>query len=143
MPMKGIDRMPRPPELDRVLKAQAAYGMALADAEGLDDLRRLDAAVIPSWSGPLAGDVQRRRLDAGGVAAVTSTPPGAIRGRVLMYLHGGGFVLGSPEAAVTPAARAARVAHARALLPRFLPEAQRALARVGRFVEEHTLGERR
>jgi hypothetical protein len=47
--MKGIDRMPRPPELDRVLKAQAAY----------------------------------------------------------------------------------------------LPEAQRALARVGRFVEEHTLGERR
>jgi acetyl esterase/lipase len=36
-----------------------------------------------------------------------------------MYLHGGGFVLGSPESVTTPAERAARVAHACALLPRY------------------------
>jgi monoterpene epsilon-lactone hydrolase len=107
------------PELERALKAQADFKAALADARDLEETRRLDAAVIPTWSGPLPNDVQREELDAGGVPAVRLTPPGAVRRRVLMYLHGGGFVLGSPESVTTPAERAARVAHACAVLPRY------------------------
>jgi acetyl esterase/lipase len=47
------------------------------------------------------------------------TPPGAVPGRVLMYLHGGGLVLGSPATVSTPVSRAARIAHASALLPKY------------------------
>jgi len=36
-----------------------------------------------------------------------------------MYLHGGGFVLGSPATVSTPVSRAARTAHASALLPKY------------------------
>ncbi|MCW3049155.1 MAG: 6-hexanolactone hydrolase [Solirubrobacterales bacterium] len=107
------------PELERALKAQAEFKVALAGAQDLEETRRLDAAVIPTWSGPLPNDVQREELDAGGVPAVLLTPPGAVRGRVLMYLHGGGFVLGSPASVTTPAERAARVAHVCAFLPKY------------------------
>jgi acetyl esterase/lipase len=107
------------PELERALKAQADYKVALAGAQDLEEMRTLDAAVIRTWAGPLSTDVRREEVDADGVPAVRLTPPGAVRGRVLMYLHGGAFVLGSPATVSTPAARAARVAHARALLPRY------------------------
>jgi epsilon-lactone hydrolase len=107
------------PELERALRAQADYKAALAGVQDLAELRELDAAVIPSWSGPIPPDVQREELDADGVPAVRLTPPGAVHERVLMYLHGGGFVLGSPASVTTPVARAARVAHARAFLPKY------------------------
>ena len=107
------------PELARALKAQADFKVALAGVQELEAVRKLDAAVIPTWSGPLPDDVQREELDADGVPAVRLTPPGAVPGRVLMYLHGGGFVLGSPATVTTPVARAARVAHARAFLPKY------------------------
>jgi epsilon-lactone hydrolase len=110
--------MPRP-QLERALKAQADYKVAIAGVHDLEEMRRLDGAVIPTWSGPLPDDVRPEELDAGGVPAVRLTPSGAVPGRALMYLHGGGFVLGSPESVTTPAARAARVARARAFLPRY------------------------
>jgi epsilon-lactone hydrolase len=107
------------PELKRALDAQADFKAAMAGVGNLDEMRRLDAAVIPTWSGPLPDDVQREEIDAGGVPAVRLTPPGAKRGRVLMYLHGGGLILGSPAAVATPVAHAARVGHAGAVLPRY------------------------
>jgi monoterpene epsilon-lactone hydrolase len=107
------------PELERALKAQADYKAALAGVRDLVEVRELDAAVIPTWSGPLSLDVQREELDADGVPAIRLTPPGAVRERVLMYLHGGGFVLGSPATVITPVAHACRVARARAFLPRY------------------------
>jgi acetyl esterase/lipase len=116
--MPRTDRMPGP-ELKRALKAQAGYKAALAGVQDLEEMRRLDAAVIPTWSGPLSSEVQCEELDAGGVPAIRLIPPGAAPRRVLMYLHGGGFVLGSPAMVTTPVARAARVAHARAFLPKY------------------------
>jgi monoterpene epsilon-lactone hydrolase len=107
------------PELGRALEAQAEYKAALADARDLAEVRALDAAIMPSWSGPLPGDVRREDVDAGGVPAVRLTPPGAMPGRVLLYMHGGAFVLGSPASVTTPVARMARLAHAHALLPRY------------------------
>jgi acetyl esterase/lipase len=109
----------RAPELQRALRAQADFKVALAGVQDLEEMRKLDAAVISTWSGPLSDDVRREELDADGVPAVRLTPPGAMHGRVLMYLHGGGFVLGSPATVATPVARAARAAHARAFLPKY------------------------
>lgn len=46
---------------------------------------------------PLPEDVETRIVDAGGVPAEWQTVPGARRDRVLLYLHGGGFIMGSPN----------------------------------------------
>jgi epsilon-lactone hydrolase len=107
------------PELERALKAQADYKVALAGVQDLEEMRQLDASVIPTWSGPLPDDVEVEEVDANGVPAVRLTPPGAVPGRVLMYLHGGGLVLGSPATVSTPVARAARVAHASGFQPKY------------------------
>jgi monoterpene epsilon-lactone hydrolase len=107
------------PELERALKAQADLKVALAGVHDLEEMRKLDATVVSTWSGPLSNDVQREEVDADGVPAVQLTPSGALPRRVLMYLHGGGFVLGSPATVTTPVARAAYVAHARAFLPKY------------------------
>ncbi len=46
---------------------------------------------------PVAEDVKVEKTDAGGIPAEWQTVPGAGEERVLLYLHGGGWVLGSPE----------------------------------------------
>jgi acetyl esterase/lipase len=106
-------------QLQRALKAQADYKQALSQVTDLEEMRRLDATVIPSWSGPLDDDIDVATIDLGGVPAVELTPPGAGPGRVIMYLHGGGLVLGSPATVSTPISRSARAAHARAILPKY------------------------
>jgi monoterpene epsilon-lactone hydrolase len=106
-------------ELERAIAAQRAYQALLATAKDLDDLRRFDAAEVPTWSGPLGEDVQVETADANGVPVEILTPPGASRERVIVYCHGGGLVLGSPETVRTPISRAARLAQARVVLPRY------------------------
>jgi len=46
---------------------------------------------------PVPEDVEIKVVDAGGVAAEWQTTPGARKDRVLLYLHGGGFIMGSPN----------------------------------------------
>ena len=46
---------------------------------------------------PIPEDVETKIVDVGGVPAEWQTLPGARRDRVLLYLHGGGFILGSPN----------------------------------------------
>jgi acetyl esterase/lipase len=106
-------------QLQRALKAQADYKQALSQVTDLEEMRRLDATVIPTWSGPLDDDIEVANIDMGGVPAVELTPPGASHGRVIMYLHGGGLVLGSPATVSTPISRSARAANARAILPKY------------------------
>ncbi|CAB4941021.1 unannotated protein [freshwater metagenome] len=112
-------------ELERAREAVADYKAKLAGVDDSDPMvalatvRGLDASVIPTWSGPLDADIEKRDINLGGISAVEVTPPGADTGRVIMYLHGGGFVLGSPETVTTPISRAARRAKARAILPRY------------------------
>jgi epsilon-lactone hydrolase len=111
-------------ELERALQAQRDYKAALGQVQDLEGMRRLDATVIPTWSGPAPEDVKIEQIDAGGVPAVSVTPPDAVPDRVLMYLHGGGLVLGSPATVTTPVANGAVRARARAILPsyRLAPE---------------------
>jgi acetyl esterase/lipase len=73
---------------------------------------------------PTPDDVVIERVDAGGVPAEWSRPPGAAADRAILYLHGGGYVigsLGSHRHLVTALARAAG-ARALALDYRLAPE---------------------
>ena len=45
----------------------------------------------------LPADVRRERLMAGGVPAEIFVAPGSVADRVILYLHGGGYVMGSTE----------------------------------------------
>ena len=45
----------------------------------------------------LPADVRRERVMAGGVPAQTFVAPGSVADRVILYLHGGGYVMGSTE----------------------------------------------
>src|SRR5262245_21676936 len=64
----------------------------------------------------VASDVRCEPVTAGGVKAEWIVPPGADAERVLLYFHGGGYVMGSINTHRAMVARMARAAHARALL---------------------------
>jgi monoterpene epsilon-lactone hydrolase len=106
-------------ELERALKAQRDFKQLLAGAQSLDEIRRLDATEIPKWSGPLPEDVTAGSFDVDGITVETVTPPDVVPNRVLMYLHGGGLVLGTPDTVRTPVAKAAKLAHATGMLPKY------------------------
>jgi epsilon-lactone hydrolase len=63
----------------------------------------------------VAGDVKCEPIDAGGVKAEWIVPPNAAQDRVILYLHGGGYVMGSINTHRAMVARIARAAQARAL----------------------------
>src|SRR5262249_56083860 len=61
---------------------------------------------------PVDADIKREAVSAGGVNAEWVSAPGADAGRALLYLHGGGYVIGSvnphpPPAPGPPPARRA------------------------------------
>ncbi|WP_232629474.1 alpha/beta hydrolase [Methylobacterium sp. Leaf118] len=72
----------------------------------------------------LPDDVRVEAVDAGGVPAEWTTTPEAVPGRVLLFLHGGGYVSGSLASHRTMVARAGREAGTRtlALAYRLAPE---------------------
>jgi monoterpene epsilon-lactone hydrolase len=74
---------------------------------------------------PLDEEVTFQELTLGGVPALQSADPGADLGRVVLYLHGGGYVGGSPTAYRTLWSRLASAAGARGVAPayRLAPEA--------------------
>jgi monoterpene epsilon-lactone hydrolase len=65
---------------------------------------------------PLAADVTCEAVTAGGVPAEWVVAPGAVAGRVILYLHGGGYVIGSISTHRELASRLSRAAVARALV---------------------------
>ena len=64
---------------------------------------------------PVAEDVKCETVDAGGVPAEWITAPGASHERVIYYLHGGGYVLGSVGTHREMISRLSRASGARAL----------------------------
>jgi epsilon-lactone hydrolase len=73
---------------------------------------------------PIPGDVGVTDVDAGGVPAHWLDAPGTGTGRVLLYLHGGGYDRGSLRSHGEAAARLGRAAAMRVLFPdyRLAPE---------------------
>jgi acetyl esterase/lipase len=65
---------------------------------------------------PMPGDVRTEKVDAGGVPAEWVSTPGAVEDRVILYFHGGGYVIGSPVTHRSFVSHLARAAQARALL---------------------------
>jgi len=74
---------------------------------------------------PLPPGVTKEEIDIDGVPAERLTPAGAVEGRALIYLHGGGYCLGSPRSHRAMAARLADQAKAVTIVPdyRLAPEA--------------------
>jgi epsilon-lactone hydrolase len=68
---------------------------------------------------PLPGDATVSEADAGGVPAHWISLPGTDAGRVLLYLHGGGYQLGSVKSHGELAARLGRASGRRVLLPEY------------------------
>jgi monoterpene epsilon-lactone hydrolase len=68
---------------------------------------------------PIPDDVTVTAIDAGGVSAHWLDAPGADRDRVLVFLHGGGYELGSIRSDGELAARLGRVAGMRVLFPEY------------------------
>jgi len=65
---------------------------------------------------PLADDIEVEQVDAGGVPADWVAAPNADPTRTLLYLHGGGYVIGSRKSHRELASRLSRAAQARVLL---------------------------
>ncbi|GAA4141553.1 alpha/beta hydrolase [Leifsonia shinshuensis] len=68
---------------------------------------------------PIPDDVRVTAVTAGGVEAHWLEPPGADPGRVLLFLHGGGFRLGSLASDGELAARLGRAGRMRVLFPEY------------------------
>lgn len=81
-------------------------------ADGVDDL----ATVRVHFNGPIADafpaidGVELQKMVVGGVAAELTTPLNAERPGIILYLHGGAFVLGSPRPFRNQSARLALAA---------------------------------
>jgi epsilon-lactone hydrolase len=83
-------------------------------------LEELRAAFAPAGRlYPVPDDVRVTEVDAGGVPAHWLTAPGADTGRVLLFLHGGGFELGSLRSDGELAARLGRASGMRVLFPEY------------------------
>lgn len=65
---------------------------------------------------PMPEGARLERIDAGGVPAIWATTPESIRERTILYLHGGGYVLGGAEGYCKMTSRIARAAEARVLV---------------------------
>jgi monoterpene epsilon-lactone hydrolase len=65
---------------------------------------------------PVSSDVALEPVDAGGVPAEWVTAPGATPERIILYLHGGGYVVGSIRSHCELASRLSKAAAARVLL---------------------------
>jgi monoterpene epsilon-lactone hydrolase len=63
----------------------------------------------------VASDINCQPIDAGGVKAEWIIPPNAAPDRVILYFHGGGYVMGSINTHRAMVARIARASQARAL----------------------------
>lgn len=99
-------------ELRTVLAMFSAQPTVTADAT-LDDQR----AGIDSLGtlNPLPPDVITEAVDANGVRAEWTSVPGVDDDRVVMYVHGGGYVIGSLDSHRELVARIARAGNCRAL----------------------------
>lgn len=85
--------------------------------------RALEMEALLFFHGPRG--CKRHWEDAGGVPCLRLDPRGATQGRVLFYIHGGGFVFGSPDTHRAMVAVLAARLSAQAVMPRYrrAPEA--------------------
>lgn len=115
-------RSPRVPSAVMRLGLHAARPIILSPRVSLATRRRFVDALTRVGRAPRGTRCERSAV--GGVACEHAAPPGAAGDLVLLYLHGGGYALGSARAYRGFAARLAAAVGARAIVPdyRLSPE---------------------
>ncbi|MEM7016770.1 MAG: alpha/beta hydrolase fold domain-containing protein [Pseudomonadota bacterium] len=94
----------------------------MAGGLGLEDLPVEEQRAVMEASAdmfPVEADVLTSEIDAGGVPADWITASTSEANRIVLYLHGGGYVLGSRNSHRGLASRIARAAKAHVLLPEY------------------------
>jgi acetyl esterase/lipase len=99
------------PQLQTVI--QMVKALVEKKAETIEEMRRSFAEAMSNWR--VAADVTCTPVLAGGVPAEWIVAPGAAQDQVLMYLHGGGYVVCSVSTHRDLMARLSRAAGARVL----------------------------
>jgi epsilon-lactone hydrolase len=107
------------PEMKQVVEVIRGRRRDHGDRSGLSLAERRATLDGLSKLFPFPADVEREEIDADGVRAAWLTPPSAEPGRALLFLHGGGYAIGSLESHGELASRIARAARARALFAEY------------------------
>ena len=112
------------PEIAGVRALLAGFATPPGSPEPTFEARRSGMDAFGEMS-PLPDGVARDELDIDGLYCERLTPSRAVEGRALIYLHGGGYCLGSPKSHRAMAARFADQVKAVTLVPdyRLAPEA--------------------
>jgi monoterpene epsilon-lactone hydrolase len=85
------------PELQRAREWETAFGQANAAAGGLEGVRKVNDEWQAERAGELPSDVLIESVDAGGIPGEWISVEGAASRPVVLFLHGGGFMLGSAK----------------------------------------------
>ena len=99
------------PQLQTAIEQFKAIGEQMAKATDMQSMR----AVMEKIATPAPADVKCTPVNAGGVPAEWIVAPGTAEDRFLLYLHGGGYVLGSINTHREMISRLSRAAGVRAL----------------------------
>jgi epsilon-lactone hydrolase len=102
------------PQLQQVFEQQKALAKSAAQAKSPQELRGVLAAAFSAF--PSAGEVKCEPVNANGVKAEWISAYNAAPDRAILYLHGGGYVMGSIETHRELAARLSKAAQARCLV---------------------------
>lgn len=95
----------------------AVIGASSLENLALDDQRAMMEASATMF--PAEADIVAQEVDAGGVVADWVSVGDARPERIVLYLHGGGYIMGSRNTHRGLAGRIARAAEARVLLPEY------------------------
>jgi acetyl esterase/lipase len=106
------------PEHERVVAALVAENPmeSVVGAPSMAETRAGFERLMQAFLAPLPADVRVQPVDAGGVRAEWIEAPGTERGRVVLWLHGGGYILGTLPTYRDLTGRVARAARARCLV---------------------------
>lgn len=101
------------PQLQQLLEQQKAFAQGFTQAKSPQEMRAAMAAAFSAF--PSAGEVKCEPVNANGVKAEWVTANNAAPDRVILYLHGGGYVMGSIDTHRELVARLSKAAQARGL----------------------------
>ena len=105
--------MAKSPQLDKVIEAFMAYGESTRGLESVVEFRASYERFGSQF--PLAADIVCQPVDAGGVPGEWIVAPGAADDRALLFLHGGGYSIGSINTHREVVSRISRAAGVRGL----------------------------
>ena len=103
--------MAKSPELDRVVQMMKERGAS--PAKTIEGSREQYEKFVSQF--PVDADMTVERVNAGGVAGEWVSVPGASKDRVVVWLHGGGYVIGSTRTHRELSGRLSRATGARVL----------------------------